>query len=200
MPIIFCLTLMYDIILLYYIIFLFFYYYIILIKTGEKMALEFIEKQYKHSDCNELNAELDSFISDLSFQSEGLTERFMDIVLDHKNQREKEFSELYDAPLDWLESKLIQTQREVFDSIIDELNKIVYTEKPKRQPNMNSTVSREWLIDNVKPLILNGTVAQKEISEKMGIDPNNGTMTKRVKRAYGCDWEHYVDGVRHGRY
>ena len=164
------------------------------------MAFKFIKKQYKHSDCNELNTELDSYISDLSFQSEGLTERFMDCVLDHENQREKEFSELYDTPLDWLESVLIKTQREVLDSVINGLTDIVYTEKPKRQPNMDSKVSREWLIDNVKPLILDDITSQTEIAKKVGVDPRNGVMTLRVTRAYGCKWKDYVDGVQHGRY
>lgn len=164
------------------------------------MAFEIIKKEFKHKDCDKLNNELDSLISELSFESEGLTENFYDIVLDHANQREKEFSELYDAPLDWLESILINTQRNAVDSILNRLSDIVYTEKPKRQPNMDSKASREWLIDNVKPLILKGVTAQKDISETVGVDPRNGVMTVRVGRAYNCNWKQYVEGVQHGRY
>ena len=91
--------------------------------------MEFIKKEYKHDDCGKLNEELNELISELSFQSEGLADNFMDIVLDHENQKEKEFSELYNAPLDWLESLLINTERKVVDHIIDKLtanlNKIV---------------------------------------------------------------------------
>ena len=164
------------------------------------MAFEIIKKEYKHKNCDELNKELDEYLSDLSFQSEGLTENFMDIVLDHANKKEKEFSELYGAPLDWLESILIKTQRDVLDSVISRLTDIVYTEKPKRQPNMNSKEAREWLIDEVKPLILKGTTSQTEIAKQVGVDPRNGVMTVRVDRAYGCKWKQYVEGVQHGRY
>lgn len=164
------------------------------------MAIRTIKKEFKHDNCDELNAELDNLISELSFESEGLTENFYDIVLDHANQREKEFSELYDAPLEWLESILINTQRDAVDRILNRLTDIVYTEKPKRQENMNSKKAREWLIDNVKPLILKGCTVQKDIANKFGIDPNNGLMSKRVDRAYGVLWEEYVEGVQNGRY
>ncbi|MBR0059347.1 MAG: hypothetical protein IJP99_08470 [Methanobrevibacter sp.] len=164
------------------------------------MTIKIIKKEFKHKDCDELNAELDSLISELSFESEGLTENFFDIVLDHANQREKDFSELYDAPLDWLESILINTQRGAVDRILNKLTDIVYTEKPKRQENMDSKKAREWLIDNVKPLILYGCTVQKDIAIKFGIDPNNGLMSKRVDRAYGILWDEYVEGVQNGRY
>lgn len=164
------------------------------------MAFRLIKKEFKHKDCDKLNAELDSLISELSFESEGLTENFYDIVLDHENQREKEFSELYDAPLDWLESLLINTQRGAVDKVLKRLTDIVYTEPPKRQPNMDSKQSREWLIDNVKPLILKGVTTQKDIAMEYGIDPNGGLMSVRVKKAYGCLWKEYVEGVQHGRY
>ena len=58
--------------------------------------MEFIKKEYKHDDCGKLNEELNELISELSFQSEGLADNFMDIVLDHENQKEKEFSEIGD--------------------------------------------------------------------------------------------------------
>ena len=160
----------------------------------------FTEKNFKHTDCEELNAELDTLISDLSFHREGLTENFMDIILDHSNQKEKKWEELYDAPLDWLESILIKTQKDLLEGVIDKLEDIVYTEKPKRQPNMDANNSREWLIDNVKPLIKKGITSQTEIAKQVGVDPRNGVMTVRVKRAYGCNWKQYVDGVLHGRY
>lgn len=164
------------------------------------MVFEIIKKEYKHHDSETLNKELDEFLSDLSFQFEGLTENFMDVVLDHANQKEKELSELYDAPMDWLESILIKTQKDVLGSVIDGLSDIVYTEKPKRQPNMNSTAAREWLIDNVKPLILNGMTSQTDIAKIVGVDPRNGIMTVRVKRAYGCKWNEYVQNVKDNRY
>lgn len=164
------------------------------------MAFEVTKKKYKHEDCDKLNEELDNLISNLLFESEVLNENFMDIVLDHSNRKEKEFSELYDAPLEWLESILVKTQRDVLNNVIDSLNNIVYTGKPKRQPNMNSKDAREWLIDNVKPLILKGVVSQTEIAKQVGVDPRNGIMTVRVGRAYGCKWKEYVDGVIHERY
>lgn len=164
------------------------------------MGFKVIKKEYKHNNCDKLNKELEEFLSGLTFQSEGLTENFMDIVLDHSNQKEKGFDELYNAPLDWLESLLIKTQREVLDSVINGLTDIVFTEKPKRQPNMNAKQSREWLIDEVKPLILNGITSQIDIAKQVGVDPRNGVMTVRVERAYGCKWKDYVDGVQHGRY
>ena len=153
--------------------------------------IEIIEKNFKHTDCEELNAKLDTLISDLSFHREGLTENFMDIILDHSNQKEKEY---------WLESILIKTQKDLLEGVIDKLEDIVYTEKPKRQPNMDANQSREWLIDEVKPLILTGITSQTEIAKIVGVDPRNGVMTVRVKRAYGCNWKQYVDGVLQGRY
>ena len=164
------------------------------------MVFEIIKKEFKHHDCEKLNKALDEYISDLSFHREGLTENFMDIILDHSNQKEKEWAELYDAPLDWLESILIKTQKDLLEGVIDKLEDIVYTEKPKRQPNMDANQSREWLIDEVKPLILTGITSQTEIAKQVGVDPRNGVMTVRVKRAYGCNWRQYVDGVLHGRY
>jgi len=162
--------------------------------------IRIIEKNFKHNECEELNVELDKLISDLSFHREGLSENFMDIVLDHSNQKEKEWEELYDAPLDWLESILIKTQKDILEEVIDKLEDIVYAKKPKRQPNMDANASREWLIDNVKPLIKNEIISQTEIAKQLGVDPRNGVMTVRVKRAYGCNWKQYVDGVLHGRY
>lgn len=162
------------------------------------MAIKVIKKEFKHNDCDELNAELDSLISELSFESEGLAENFYDIVLDHANQREKEFSELYDAPLDWLESLLINIQRGVVDNMLNRLTDIVYVEKPKRQPKMNAEASREWVIDNVKPLILSDITTQSKIADKLNV--NGGLISERVGRGYNKDWKTYVDGVQHGRY
>lgn len=165
------------------------------------MTFEFVKKEYKHTDCDKLNQELDEYLSDLSFQSEGLTENFMDIVLDHTNQKEKEWIELYDHPLDWLESILIKTKMEVLEQFIDGLENIVYTEKPKRQPNMNAKQSREWLIDNVKPLILKNITKQKDVSLALNLNPQHGLISKRVERGYGInDWKEYVQGVLDNRY
>lgn len=164
------------------------------------MVFEIIKKEFKHSNCDELNRELDTLISDLSFNYEGLTDNFMDIVLDHSNQKEKEWTELYDAPTEWLESILIKTQKDILEEIIDKLEDILYTKKPKRQSNMNAHDSREWLIDNVRPLILDGMTSQTKIAEKIGIDARNGLMTRRVRRAYNCKWKEYVDNVQNRRY
>lgn len=165
------------------------------------MTFEFVKKEYKYNNCDKLNQKLDEYLSDLSFQSEGLTENFMDIVLDHTNQKEKEWIELYDHPLDWLESILIKTKREVLEQFIDGLENIVYTEKPKRQPNMNAKQSREWLIDNVKPLILKNITKQKDVSLALNLNPQHGLISKRVERGYGInDWKEYVQGVLDNRY
>lgn len=162
------------------------------------MAFEIIKKEFKHKDCDELNKELDEYLSGLSFQSEGLTENFMDITLDHANQKEKEWIELWDSPSDWIESKIIQSQREVLDRIIEDLTNIVFSEKPKRQPKMNAEASREWVIDNVKPSVLSGITLQSEIADKLNV--NAGLISERVLRGYNKNWKSYVEGVQHGRY
>lgn len=160
--------------------------------------MKFIEKKFKHNDCEELNKELDEYLSNLLFQSEGLTENFMDITLDNTTQKEKEWIELWDSPSDWIESKIIQTQREVLDRIVEDLTNIVFIEKPKRQPKMNAEASREWVIDNVKPLVSSGITVQSKIAEKL--DVNGGLISERVLRGYNKDWKTYVEGVQHGRY
>lgn len=162
------------------------------------MAFEIIKKEYKHKNCDELNKELDEYLSNLSFQSEGLAENFMDITLDHTTQKEKEWIELWDSPSDWIDSKIIQTQREVLDRIVEDLTNIVFIDRPKRQPKMNAEASREWVIDNVKPLVLSDITVQSKIAEKLNV--NGGLVSERVTRGYNKDWKTYVEGVQHARY
>ena len=71
--------------------------------------------------------------------------------------------------MDWFESILINTQKEVLENIIRELTNIVFVETPKRQPKMNAEASREWVIDNVKPLILSDITTQSKIADKLNI-------------------------------
>lgn len=162
------------------------------------MTFRFIEKQYKHNNCDKLNKELDEFLSDLTFQSEGLSENFMDIVLDHSKQKEREWGELYDNPVDWFESVLIKNQREVLDSVINRLGNIVFTEKPKLTPRMRSKDAREWLIDEVRPLILNGMTKRIDIAQNFDISEK--TVSHRVEIIYDCTWKEYVEKVQLRRY
>ena len=164
------------------------------------MTFQIIEKQYKHDNCTELNEKIDEFISKWDFHSEGLNEGFMDIVLDHSKQKEREWDELYQDPTDWLESILIKREMDILNIVLEELKDILYVEKPEKQPNMNAKECMDWLIDNVKPLILKGQRKQSEIAKALEINPNGGLMTHRVKRAYHCNWKEYVEGVQHGRY
>lgn len=159
--------------------------------------MEFIEKNFKHSDCGKLNEELDNLISDLSFHSEGLSDNFMDIILDHSNQKEKEWEELYETPLDWFESILIKTQKDILEGVIDKLEDIVYTEKPNTK-RMNAQEAMNWLIDDVRPLILDGTTKRKDIAKIFKISEK--TVRHRVIKAYGCNWKEYVHNVQIKRF
>ncbi len=162
------------------------------------MVFEIIKKEFKHHDCEALNKELDELLSDLSFQYEGLTDNFMDVVLDHTNQKEKEWDELYNAPLDWLESILLKTQKEVLEQVIGSLENIVYTEKPKRTPRLKGKALMEWFADDVKPLILDGVTKRKDVAEICNISEK--CVRDRVQSAYYCNWKEYVEQVQHGRY
>lgn len=166
-----------------------------------------IKEEFKHDNCDELNKELEQLISNLEIWTEGLNEQFMDVTMDYENRKSKEWEEMYADPHAWLESKLIQTEQNVVENIVNMLRKVVYTEsiqtieetKPKRQPYMTSKKAREWLIDNVKPLILHdGITVQIEIAKRLGV-PNN-TISQRVRSSYEENWENYVIGVQHGRY
>ena len=162
------------------------------------MAFTLTKKEFKHNDCDELNKELDEFISDLSFQLEGVTDNFMDVVLDHQNQKEKEWEELYESPLDWLESILLKTQKDVLEEVVDKLEELVYTEKPKYTPRLKGKDAMNWAIDDVKPLILKDITKRKDVAELCGVSEK--CVRDRLRSAYYCGWKEYVDGVQHGRY
>ena len=162
------------------------------------MTFELIKKEFKHNDCKILNKELDEFISDLSFQLEGLTDNFMDVVLDHENQKEKEWEELYEAPVDWLESILLKTQKGVLEEIVDKLEDMVYIEKPKYTPRLKGKDAMNWAIDEVKPLILKGITKRKDVAEMCEVSEK--CVRDRLNSAYYCGWKEYVEGIQQGRF
>ena len=165
-----------------------------------------IKKEFNHTDCGTLNNKLDELVSELSNWYEALTENFMDVTLDHEKEKEKEWSELYADPHAWLDTQLLKSEREVLGEVIHKLNDIIYAEPTiipvedtsKRRPYLHVNNAREWLIDNVKPLIHGDVTSQTEIARRL--DVNNELISSRVKTCYGVYWKDYVEGVQHGRY
>lgn len=164
------------------------------------MAFQIIKKQFRHSDCDELNKALDEIISKYDYHLEGLTEVFMDTVLDHSKQKEKEWDELYASPVDWFKSVLINVEQECLNSIINELKEVLYVETPKQSGHMKGPDAYNWLVENVKPLILSGETNRNNIAEILNVAPQ--TVTNRMQQVCGtdCNWRTYVKKVEDGKY
>lgn len=168
--------------------------------------MNLVEKEYRFKESKELNEELSEFINELFLQIEGLNDNFKDVTLDYTNNKEKEWEELWNSPIDWFKATLIITQLSILEEVATNLEGIVYNFKEielshnkKRQPRMtNSRDCREWLIDEIKPLILAGNTKRKDVANRLGLDEK--LVTNRLKKGYGCYWRDYVMNVQEGRY
>ena len=160
----------------------------------------------RDENAKELNELLKQLIKDLEFENEAIVDTIMDMTLDHSEKKEKSFWEVVGNHENYQELIALQSRNNTLDSVISELKSILYSdyeevplqEEKTTEPRLKPEQCRDWLGMEVKPLILNGTDKQADVSKALDIGAS--TISTRVKSGYGANWEMYVAKVKQGIY
>jgi hypothetical protein len=159
---------------------------------------------FRDENAKELNDLLQQLLSNLEEISTSIDEAVHELTVNELqkiNRNPLDLSENLEDVCKYFEFK---TQKEFVNPIITDLRGILYKsvemepilERKIQAPSVKRENYPMWLMENVKPLIKRGITTQIECAKILNRDPTG--LSKMVQRAYGLNWNDFVDKIIDG--